>query len=378
MAFAELLDIETFTKLAGMRNGFERDAFEREHVDKAVLVHMTEMKDSGRLERVPGTENREIRFANAWNAFIDGTDYEWGFLLQRKISHFVLIWAIDAWVKGDKEGEDFDAAVRTAYGSVCTLMDEGRMVGPTFMSFMKPEPALDDLQCGKTGDRCRLVVEDWKPRLERFDMKRSSKELWFPVEAVAAPVVQTLEMDLPSGDVMICDYLRIEGFLEAMDSRIEAALGDRQYDDDHSTNSEKGRVATTRAVLAATGVLEIGASNTSVAVHRDRERLAVIDDHDTGNGIPVVEGMTRVDEIDCGRWTILVIDRTVVKDMLGIDDAGLDELMTSEDAGGVLRMQVAPGRWSVSFGEALHDPKTAAEAGVRTTARTWFTMARIG
>jgi hypothetical protein len=388
MAFAERLSLAAFDALAQMGPSFDRDAVMNDVVSPAVMAHLEAVKADGRLGRIEGTDNRGIRLATAWNDFLDGTDSEWRYVLEHGLSQFVLIWAIEGCLKGQDDPSVREQTMLDAYESMCRLMEEGRLVKPTFFPTMTAQPALDDLRDGATGDRCRLMVEDWQPRLQKFDLGAKDAGYWIPLETVAAPVVETIEIDLPTGRLLMGDYLRMPGMHEGLEARIEAALGSRIYDDEHSTNSARGRANTTRAIWNCGSVLQICTTNTTVAVHHADGRLVVCDDHDGSGNEPAVAVMRRAAEISCDRWTVLLADRSDVLTLMkeGRDvsgkpaadgvEADLDAWMAGPDFDAV-EIVVEPGRWRVSFGEALADQTAAKSIDVDTDAIVWFAMERV-
>lgn len=374
MAFADHLDLATFSALADMDNGLARDAFQRDRVDPAVLGHLRDVRDAGSMARVEGTENRDVRLADAWNAFLEGREILWQRVLADGLSDMVLVHAISGRMGAEKDGADAASCMADAYAGLCAAMDRGDLVGTTFHPAVAPRPHFDDVRCGATGDRLRLVVEGWRPRLERFDRSAKETGYWTPVKAVPAPTVETVEIDLPTGVLIVADYIRAPGMHEGLEARIEAAIGDLRYDASHSVNSAKGRVATTRAIAEAANVLQVSTTNTVVSLHRAQGRLAVVDDHDEDGGEPVVEGMERVGRVSCDRWTVLMADRAAVLGLTGGDEAALDSWIAEEEA---LVVAVEPGRWRVSFGEVLSDPAVAQALGIGTTANAWLSMSHV-
>jgi len=377
MAFADHLDIATFTTLASMSQGLERDRLQRDEIDPAVLGHLGDVRDAGSMAVVENVENRDVRLVDAWNAFVNGTTVFWQRTLADGLSDMVLVYAIKGQIDGEKDDVDADAAMAAAYQALCLNMDEGRMVGTTFHPAVPPRPQFDDLQCGRTGDRCRLVVENWIPRLERFDRTAQASGYWLPVEPVAAPVVETVEIDLPTGVLLMSDYLRAPGIHEAIEERIEDAIGDRRYEGTHSVNSERGRVTMTRIMVEVAGVLQVCTTNTTVAIHQSEDRLVVTENHADNGSRPTVAGMTQTGEVCCDRWTVLLADRQDVLALMDDDGTLLDAYLASDDGRDTTVVNVTPGRWRVSFGEALSDRGTAASIGVVSAALTWFSMERI-
>lgn len=377
MPFNERLDLATFTKIAEMGHGFDRDDFMRDVVQPIVMAHLEEQRDAGRMGRFEGIENRSMRFPDAWNAFLAGTEAEWQYTLPNQMAHFVLIWAIDGKIKGDREDGGNEAeAIPAAYAALCERMDEGRIVKPTFMPIMTPQPAVDDIRCEATGVRCRAIIEDWRPRLERLEMQ--DRRGWIPLEPVEKQPAQTVEIYLPTGELLIADFIRAPGVAEAYERAVDRQMGDSRYGPAGCTSSEIGRYATTRAVLKGTGMLEISTRDVSVSVHREGESIVFTDAHDHTDDAPRVEGMTVVGEICCDRSTVVLADRSIVAKLIKDRKGRLASFLSSPDGEDVVRMDVEPGRWLVTFGEAIHAPEDAAKLGVVTTARTWFVMKRIG
>jgi hypothetical protein len=376
MAFADHLDMQTFELLSHKDNGPVRDRLQKDLVEPAVLSHLADLRDAGSLAVIENTENREIRFADAWNAFMNGTEAEWQNSLAYNFAQYVLTHAIRASIRSEMNDVDAGVALAESYADLCRRMDEGLLVGPTSHPAITPRPFFDDLRCAKTGDRCRLVVESWQPHLERFDREAREHGFWVPLHAVDAPEVQTIEIELPTGVLLISDYLRAPGIHEALEQRIDAAIGDKRYAETHSVGSERGRAQMTRVIAEVANVLQVCTDNTVVGIHQADGRLAVVDDHDGTGREPVIAGLERTEEVSCDRWTVLLADRSHVLELMKDDGTRLDAYLASDDNDATV-VTVQPGRWRVSFGEALQDRAKAAENGVVTTARVWFTMTRI-
>ncbi len=376
MNFALHLPFAVFAALGAMPSGRKRDRYVDENVRKAILAHLETARGTGIMLPVHGGMNRRIRLVKAWNEFISDAGATGTSHLVSAATRMVLQWSIDAHLKTRRmQSPHRDAMIENVHRSMCRHLDEGSFVKLGYIAELAPVPAFDDLRCETTGQHCRMIVEAWAPRLERLDMEESGE--WVPLKDIDASAPQTVEIDLPTGELIIADYFRIAGFEKAFDKKVDALIGDARYDVSHCIDSEHGRYATTRATLAATGILEIATSDVTVAVHVRDDAVAVIDDHDESDETPNVAGMTRVGGICCERWTVLLADASVVRDLLKDGNGRLERFLASGNGSDVMRLRVNPGRWSVTFGEALHEPRRAESIGVSTTARTWFSMERI-
>lgn len=380
MAFADHLPLDMFARLNAMGPGLDRDRIEKT-VSSMALGHFQDMVRQGRVGHIAGIKGRDIRVATAWNATIDDERVDWYWTLSQKLGHAVLIAGIAAqFAKGrDHDLPLSDQENTEAHAELCTLMDAGDL-----NDGLLGRGAFDELQDSRTGDRCRLIVKGWQPRLERL---QRDPYAWTAVEDVEEIPTQTIEIDLPSGDILMTDYLRIESFREGLDARLEHRLyGDRTYSTDYSIGTDAGSINLLEATWQEGRVLEVRTDNTSVSVFQSPEgRLTVVDATTrSGDGAPRVRCGRKIGRFSCDRWTVLVMDR---QDVLAIMAEGgsadptaeLDAFLASDDcyAEDTLSLKVAPGKWRVTYGPRFDETCDRKTLGIGPSIVPWFAMEPI-
>src|SRR5690606_11061016 len=136
---------------------------------------------------------------------------------------------------GRKREEDYvlgtnplpsDEATDAAYNALVAAIEAGDTSDFGFR--------IDYIQDSKTGDSLKLQLTGWNATL----LKRGEVYRFYPAGSVTDIPLQSIEIDLPTGELLLSDWIRVPGFREATD----LGYDDRSLD----INSEQGAVNTTK------------------------------------------------------------------------------------------------------------------------------------
>jgi len=425
MAFKELYPFEDFASIADVawwrtndfRDGnYSSDAYKaasdadqsdskryKEHkslFNKRVQTHLEQLLTQGRLTPITGTVGRAISFANAWNAFLAGEEpnnideeyaRKWMFgEFERILTRHVV--EIDKERFKRKQEEDrvpgthenpTEEQARKTWEAICEDMDTGT-------SGYSWEIEVQDTN---TGDRCRVVFEDWKPNLMRWNDKHQLEE----VQDVAPLELVTVQFNLPTGKLMLTDALRIESFNKG--TEFESAREYREFD----LNSARGRTARISGHAQEHDIAYTQTTNTSVSVYQDAKGRLMIterwgcdeDDNELPedeNGNMIIEGWEWVGAFSCDVWAVFALDRaTAIARMKegGCDDAEAEldrynsmagkKVEPSDQQGhhescyadNIVHLDVEPGAWEIHAGEKFAKRVDRKAFGIPENVEPW-------
>lgn len=256
---------------------------------QAVDRFLVAKRERGELKPIEFSKGRGIWVVHNWNQFVEGKGHESG-------SGDQLAYAA---VYGTRRLRERDLAMRESYENAVAQVNAGDMHWLDLNM---------DGECCATGERLKLDFKGWQPRLGRIDRSTrpapDDESFGFKplTQDVPEPKVQHLVIDAPSGELLTCDYFRIDGFREA----VERA-------NDHEYPSINNRVG--KALMSAHYAENHGF--TSVFVGDRSPRVIQRDGHIaigvTGEGTPAGNDVTYV----CtDLWWATVIDRQVLTDIL--------------------------------------------------------------
>lgn len=374
------------------------DAADTKRVDEhkkvftqAVERHLANLLEIGALTPMTGLKGREVGMASAWNAMVarEPADYARRWLFDAFERLFVDEFVRMDWDKYGRARQDDhvpghhqpptpDQVVK-AWSGICSRMDEG--TSEEYVNGLS-------IECNdqRTGDRCEIHFAKWQPTL----MVRNAKHRLEPAKDVAKAELVSADFPVPTGTLLLTDYLRVEGFKEGV------TFGrDREYQD-LSLSSADGRDARIRAHAEEHGVAYTQTANTSVAVHRHVKtgRLMITRrwyDDAKGNemrederGVAIVRGWTSVGSFSCDMWRIMAFDRaTAIARMEagGRTDAAaeLDTYLNSTDAyaRNVERVDVEPGTWRIHTGDEFSKRVDRRRFGIPPRVHVWCVLERV-
>lgn len=248
--------------------------------DNALDLISRDLMDLARAEGMvagcPNSHNRGIHQMESWNRWVRGEDLEGdsfaamylqmtpGFML---LEEALTSASVDVEMEmeralsptGEVDYEDrvsfslTEADVDREIALTLQLAREAFVAGETDITSIRN----DAVTCNVTGERMRVAGEYLAPVLMQHD--KSYKLV--PVGIVSAPAVaRHLEMSLPSGQLVMADWLRIPGFKEAMDDLSgEEDTPDGFFD----VNSGKGVDDQQKAYFERAGLAYVSVGNSS-------------------------------------------------------------------------------------------------------------------
>lgn len=375
MTFADRYPLERFLELLAIP-----DEARDEHVLASgapeAMAHLAAARDAGLMTRISGSRGRRIRLVNAWNTFADGSPQDEEFLAWTMGFTFILATIT---VRLGAEREGFDEAAERAHHDICEAFDRGDMRYDTSGARFRFDSQMDEIG----GEFCEIVIQSWKGELRAFDLKLDRTVVLPDLDAV--PLTH-LDIDLPTGDLMMADWFRLDAFTKAVDKRLNARLNNHRSGEQYSPGSLIGVVNLAKAHLEDAGILRIATDDGSVVVDvaEGDDRLVASRSYFPGmrgDRTQAPEAHHRAGTINCAHHAVMVADRAQLILLLAEGgeagpEAAIDRHMATERY--VVRTNVAPGRWRIHFGPDFHRRANRRRLGIPKGVSPWFVMERIG
>lgn len=352
----------------------QKGAHIKTHFRPAMLRWLEYLRGDGRLTPIPHLENRSILLADAWNAFVGGTADEND--TDRVLAIFdraflrITISAKKARYHlreqpGHIRGGSYppaDADINAAYQELIKTIESG----DSDLLYLSVENLFDTA----SGDQCRIQFSDWKTELLIWNNENYTYQPATP--AVEIPL-QTVEIDAPTGDLLLTDWFRIPEFTKATEESRNINI-----------NSDQGAIRLTKALAERHGVVHVHTTNTYVGVHLGPDGRLMIaerwDERDEDEA--TAPGMEPVGEFSCDLWAATIIDKEILLELMRKGAAEDPEAVLKNYLEGgsnnIVSLKVEPGQYRVHFGPHFHRRANRAELGIPEGPEPWLLMERIG
>ncbi|WP_375263990.1 hypothetical protein [Palleronia sp.] len=315
---------------------------------------LIEKQAAGALKPCPNLGDRDTHSMRAWNRLVSGGPEALLAYDNRSLTdvlqspwHTVVFDA--AWQLREKEASEEGKrgksleSLRT--GEIRATLEAlpDTLVGALDGTW-KAWRTVHDVHCNITGERLKVDLRDWEPVLMRFDMDTRN---YVEAEAIGArKPLRHMEMDLPTGELLIADWFRIPGFNEGLEQLTKR----REF----NINADDGADQQTQAYLERAGFVSITVGNTSPTIYRDGEmmRLGWFDEDSLydEDGEKTREGPEEIGSTCTDLWWVTMADKQVITDLLmrsekyaDRDAAGAAIDAYVEGTYGATRLQVEPG-----------------------------------
>jgi hypothetical protein len=383
MKFADRYPLERFLELSKL-NGDAQQKHIDEHAIPAAMMHLRDVRADGLMSLVEGSNGRRIEIVDAWNAFVTYGDP----------TNRVLSWSMGfAFSLGlitarmaSKGGSDAitPQGATEAYHGICEAFDRGNMRYETRGARFRFGSAYDRV----SGLECELVVAGWKASIVAFDM--TTMKTVVLKDAPLLPL-RHLEIDVPTGELLMADWFRIDAFTKAVDERLDAHLEANDADADgeeinYSIASDVGAMNLAEAYLKSCGIVQIATDNTTVMIDAAEDGRSLVGSESWFPGKrtkhdEAPKGHVRAGRICCDRHTVMIGERTRVLELLA-EGGDADPAATLDaylaDHAYVAVLKVEPGRWRIDFGPKFHKRANRRRLGIPAGTSPWFSMQRIG
>jgi hypothetical protein len=302
----------------------------------ALVSYLQALNAAGLLSAIPDGEGHRIRFLDAWNSVIPdesgktrwklGTKHAWSCIASTFSHDFIF----DATYKRART----EAGMGEAYESLVSHVHMGKPYSDV--------PRFKDQACDVTGERYELSIDDWQPRFWSYDSHYDK----VPMCAIETAAIQQLAFDVPSGELLVADWFRIDEFTEAT----------REVQGDISVNSDVGKVELTQAYLEKLGFLSVFVGNTSPSIIPQDGVLAFgrVEDEEGGRAELGEEGVSTLGYVCTDLWRVTMIEPgsllDIVASKVGREQAQIiiaDYL--AEEGDSVVRLRVDAGTHRVYF-----------------------------
>jgi len=299
-----------------------------------ILGHLLFLAQEGRIGPMQYADEVRAPWVAQWEALFDPT-FDQSQVGERWIHMFS-----QAFVSGFREGTGLFGAkggneevVAEFHRKALAFMEVGRF------EFFDVSLVQGQDFCSRTGAKLAFEFEGWVPTL---GIQQAPSYDFVPVTPGLLPRTEGLhemEVDFPSGQLLVADWFRIDAFSEVTDEweEVEGFV---------SLNSEAGQLWRTQR-LAEQGVVCVG-THRSPAILQEGGVLQAVVLSEEGETLrsPVGSVSTRL-------WAVSVVDRQTLREILekrltpAEATAAIDEMMATED---ITQVSVKPGRHHLYFG----------------------------
>lgn len=266
-------------------------------IERAIGGHIMYLAAQGKLPVIPHAAGRSMPYVSLWNALAKGEDtsglhmglYEEPTRMADALGK--RFYKVVSNLTFGTEKPEVTAA--SLHADLVSRVEQG-----TFGNFEASEH-----YCFITGARHGLVFDHWSPQLTAM-----GKDYRFrPIQDDGpGEILDHLVLPVPSGHLLVSDWIRVEGF-----SELTKAVEDEEKED---INCLMGRIARTKA-YEPLGVASVCVGNSSPHIYQYADRLivgtALGDEGDLEGPTGRDLGYVTTDF----RW-VTMVDRQVLEDML--------------------------------------------------------------
>lgn len=310
--FSEHLSLEQFTEALPLE-GKEWQSFRSTTLRQALLSFAEELRDVGRLKKISGLKNRDIRHADSWNTFIDGgvcKDYWWIDSMFRGPFIRAMVSAeykevLESYPRTKYEDIPHDEFCKIAYDMLCEVYDSGNTGIHWNIEFMEDS---------FTGDAVHITLNDFTPNI----IKYVGREQVPITDADPIPLVKE-EVQINSGTLVFSDCFRVGSYKDNTD------LG---YSHELSINHAQGIRNCTIKYLKEYGVAYTQTTNTTVTIIKKNNTLVVIDSY--YETLPT--GWEVVGTHSCDVWRTEAVDLNVLRDLAVLNMSKLGIYLEHSDS----------------------------------------------
>jgi hypothetical protein len=307
-------------------------------LEKGIADHLEELIGLGVVRRHDSIPNRRVNIVAAWNGMSrnDGEGWLSPETQRRHVAERIfsmLVWRdlhSIAWKVG--RGEIDAAAREKATVDLEACMDSGTS---------------DLLWAGEdkdfvSGEDISFVLSDWNlvvGRRIRDWRNRPAGSVLEPIEDLEPVRLHQVEIDVPSGRLLIAEWFHVDGFTDLVDE------GDPWRGGSHAENeSDAERYVSTH------GFVSVSTARRCLTVFRKGDTLG-IGHHDEDGDHPKPKGCRRVASFMVDLRKVTMSDRSVLVDVLRKvhpDDDVEAMVANIERDRDMVSLKVAPGRYRIS------------------------------
>lgn len=288
--------------------------------EAAVLSYLLAKGAAGELSPVPFCEGRGLGFVTSWGRLAAGEPLR-----------------------------QFDDEVLTENMSSLASMAviTGKSYAELIESVHAGMPLMAAGECQVTGFPVRVRLVDWTPVPGCF-MPVDDRLVWTEMtEGPPEASVRHLELLAPSGELLLADWFRLEGF----DEIVSELTSDRG-----GVSSAHGQEAASALYATRAGFMSVAASDQDASVVVRVDGRIEIGVRASEEDAPILDG-TEVGVLDSDLWWVSAIDRLVLTDLLARKagpEVALARVAKYVESGGPTVVRVPPGTTLHVYFESQH------------------------
>lgn len=329
------------------RQGYNR--LPEDILAQALVRHLGARKAAGLMEAVAHSQGYSTRFIDSWNsAAQDGENFrEYPNQVWTDLVETMPYRLLDDLYRLPGQDEPTPAVIDAAYEKLIRRINQGDF-SPHFVEAQ---------DCWETGQRIHVKIDGWRCQAGLLTRDPETRRTSFvPAPPPEPNVVKELDVDFPSGRVLVADWFRLEEFTRAVNAR---GL-------DFNINSRVGKEQQTEFYASQHGFVSVFVGNSMPEIFAKGDTLAIGLWNEEGNldkGLPPTKpAMPGKGKICTDLWWATLIDREHLIDLVaegGDRDAAAAKVdaYVAEHKGyyGVTEVKMPPGTYYLYHNGKHHD-----------------------
>ena len=313
----------------------------REELAPLFREFLQEAASEGLIQPITRYPNSQISAIEGWNDIISGggLDRPWSASNLLTSMAFNIIWTPTYMCVKNASGEAPTAdVIQAAYDEMVEGVNAGNLTD---------EHRGVECYDSKSGKRLSFTVTGWNPVFTYFDMETRD---FIEHEDADPPQNFEVEIEVTSGKMLAFDWLRIQEFTDASETRHPMP----------EINADDGKVEYTKMFAEKSNMVHVSAGNSYPGILvRDNHVIAChMYDSETESDDDLIKKLTWANpgRVCCDLWWVTIADREaildVLKDNLSADEAEkvLDDYIAEH--GCDVQFKLRPGKYKLSFGSS--------------------------
>lgn len=284
----------------------EKDKLRKEiqtSLGQSIANFLQDMAKDNLLSPIRFSEGHPTTVSELWNKIIKQeklTSYD---INQVELIFYKVLTIASMNFKKEPEDDEF---YKKRYSDLIEKFNSG--------TFSFHELENDSSKCPDCGQRLKLMLKDWEGAYGVYGKKEDGsidhRKLVLPESCLVEQNIK-LNVNFPSGELIITDWVRVDGFTETV-----MYNGKDKYDDDKSLNTKIGRIFNTQHYAQEHNFINVSIGNTSPKVFQDMDTLVIGYVDENKDKSHASSHFKRVGDICTDLWAATIIDKETLIEIL--------------------------------------------------------------
>lgn len=223
------------------------------------------------------------------------------------------------------------------------------------------------MQCADCGQKFQLNIKNWQPQFQVFGQKEDGsldyRNLVPPKKCLPKESVQ-VEIDFPTGEVLVCDWFRIQEFNEIVKD-------ENQYEDYASINHAAGRIYTTKRYAQLFNLVCVSVGNSSPNIFLDTTTGSLTVGEERDEDLRLDSRFKDVAQVCTDFWGVSLIDKAELVRVLSQKYPDRAQQLVDDyiraPHNNMQIIHITPGTYTLDFHGNYHQFKNMAESSPSIT-----------